>query len=467
MSASLQAPPLNYLNHYAPPMRTRRVPGFFRWGFLLGGLLCAGRSFAYLGVPPIFIGEVYLGCAILANRHNWLGRWFDGVMNFRMLPTAVSLHLGWGAFEVVRALLNNQPAYDVLRVFAFNYYPIYVLIGIAVGRDLTMHTFLKFWKIVMWGAVACIITQLIIEPYGLPITFISPLYSIVPVITLAIWPLLDGWGWRYFLTLLLFQPIFLAASGHTREATIGVIAGVGAIMVTSKERARRWLLRIGVTLIVLFFLGPLVPNFVSPMRAPPLDPVSPVARLISTLDLDLAVRIFKARGYKLEADELTEEAGTATWRKTIWTNAMRSLNTTPLMLMGMGGGASLEKLTPNGEVIYTPHNFTIFAIYYTGWLGLLIFLFFLLALQFKSQSLRDPYLRTMSMAMIWVCTLSATTGNFMETPFGAITFYLFVGLMFGMDQNPANAPLAYEPEEIVDNAPEHRHSHRAQNSVVA
>jgi hypothetical protein len=450
MRASLNAPPLDYMS-YAPPARKRRGPGFFRWGFLLGGLLCAGRSFAYLGVSPVFIGEIYLGCAILANRHNWIGRWINGILKLQMLPTAIALHLGWGMFEVVRALLDSKPIYDVLRIFAFNYYPLYVLIGIAVGRDLPIRTSLKFWKTVIWCTIVCIFLNIILQPYELPFTFESPLNSIVPVITLALWPLLQDWKWRWWLTPLLLQPIFLA-SGHTRAATVGLVAGSAAIMVCSKERAKRWLISISAILIVLFFVGPLIPNFVNPDRAPPLDPVSPLARLVSTVDFDLAVRMFKARGYKLEAEELIDEAGTAVWRKAIWVNAMKKLNTTSLMLIGEGGGASLQDLTPNGEVIYTPHNFTIFAIYYTGWLGLTIFLFFLLSLQFSAQRLRNPHLRTVAMTMIWTCTLSSTAGNFMEAPFGAITFYLFVGVALGMDMLPANSPGHNEPDGDISHS---------------
>ena len=45
-------------------------------GFLLVGYLCMKRSFAYLGVPPIFIGEVALVAFIASQtkgRHWYLG----------------------------------------------------------------------------------------------------------------------------------------------------------------------------------------------------------------------------------------------------------------------------------------------------------------------------------------------------------------------------------------------------------
>jgi hypothetical protein len=34
-------------------------------GFLLAGYLAMGRSFAYLGIPPFFIGEIVLGTFLL------------------------------------------------------------------------------------------------------------------------------------------------------------------------------------------------------------------------------------------------------------------------------------------------------------------------------------------------------------------------------------------------------------------
>ncbi|HZD51409.1 MAG TPA: hypothetical protein VE175_00040, partial [Woeseiaceae bacterium] len=44
-------------------------------GFLLAGYLILGRSFAYLGVPPLFIGEIVLGAFLLLKPRVALGTW--------------------------------------------------------------------------------------------------------------------------------------------------------------------------------------------------------------------------------------------------------------------------------------------------------------------------------------------------------------------------------------------------------
>ena len=51
-----------------------RVSRFPLWAFILTGYLSAGRLFAYLGVAPLFIGEMYLGWTVLAQSPQLAGQ---------------------------------------------------------------------------------------------------------------------------------------------------------------------------------------------------------------------------------------------------------------------------------------------------------------------------------------------------------------------------------------------------------
>jgi hypothetical protein len=72
------------------------IPGTGRWLTLLGltllGYALFGKGWAYLGVPPLFIGEAILACGVLAFL--WFGRW-RGILD---IPVSWSLLLllAWG-----------------------------------------------------------------------------------------------------------------------------------------------------------------------------------------------------------------------------------------------------------------------------------------------------------------------------------------------------------------------------------
>lgn len=124
-------------------MRPSRASRFPLWCFMLAGYLSAGRRFVYIGVPPLFISEAYLGWNILRNRGNWLGRFADDVLRFDLLSVAVAANLLWGLVEVFRCLFLGRDPIEVLRTFALSYYPLYLLIGLSIGRELTMPQFVR------------------------------------------------------------------------------------------------------------------------------------------------------------------------------------------------------------------------------------------------------------------------------------------------------------------------------------
>ena len=62
-----------------PHARAKHKIGFI-WQFLIIGYSTFGKSFAYLGVSPLFIGEAYLGFSVLRNRGKWLSRFVDGCL---------------------------------------------------------------------------------------------------------------------------------------------------------------------------------------------------------------------------------------------------------------------------------------------------------------------------------------------------------------------------------------------------
>ena len=117
------------------------------WQVLVCGYLTFGRSFAYLGIPPLFIGEYFIARSLLDNRRQWLQRFFDDFFHLRLMAAGVGLTFLWGIFQLLRSYVHGDiPIVDIIKTFAFNYYPICLFIGLAYGAEITLPRFLRFFK---------------------------------------------------------------------------------------------------------------------------------------------------------------------------------------------------------------------------------------------------------------------------------------------------------------------------------
>jgi hypothetical protein len=408
---------------------------FPMWGVLVGGYLAVGRPFAFLGVAPLFIGEIYLMVMVLWNRNNWLGKFINGFFHFELICSAVFLHLAWGIFEIFRSLYLRHPVIEVFRTAAFNYYPLYCVIGLMIGKEISIQTYYKVWKyIVIVASIHILLDPVFKLSEGLGYNMPMP-----PVITLAIialWDYFKTWKTRYILLAVsIFPDFFQSEHGH-RSWVLGLLAGLVALAASKPKLLLKWAMISFGGLMFFMIVGPLIPG--PNGTTPPLDPVVQIAHILASSNPDLAVKLMKARGYKSEVDDIRGEEGTAQWRKSIWAGIFRELNTLDLQLMGEGEGESLQKVTPNGEDIHTPHNISMYCIFYTGWIGLGIFTFLIYALFHTAWRLRNPALRMQLVATILAVVVITMTGNLLEAPFGAIPFYLICGVAIGIARREAS-----------------------------
>ena len=105
-------------------------------GFLLVGYLCMSRSFAYLGVAPLFIGEIVLGAFLLLKPRVALGTWAASLLRaspLNELGFALLVFLAYGIWQVGRGILGGSPIVYTLKFFVFNYYALYIFLGIWIG----------------------------------------------------------------------------------------------------------------------------------------------------------------------------------------------------------------------------------------------------------------------------------------------------------------------------------------------
>jgi len=102
-------------------------------------------------------------------------------------------------------------------------------------------------------------------------------------------------------------------------------------------------------------------------------------------------------------------------------------------LVGNGYGFPLKDLVPylKNSDVRTPHNVFFYALGYTGWIG--VILFFWLQASVCGLLWRVYKLTGRSYGLaVWACVLiGAFFGNSFETPVGAISYYIIMGLLIG------------------------------------
>jgi hypothetical protein len=115
-------------------------------GFVLAGYALFGKGFAYIGVPPLFIGEAALliGICICLGTRNWR-RVFDLPATRILAPLVI-----WGIFRTVPYI--GQYQFDAFRDAAvFGYCGFAIMIGIILladpaRLDLLIEAYRKFWR---------------------------------------------------------------------------------------------------------------------------------------------------------------------------------------------------------------------------------------------------------------------------------------------------------------------------------
>src|SRR5437879_189784 len=109
--------------------------------FLVVGYLGLGKPFAYLGLPwiSLYIGEIALLAFLFFGPRTKEGNWLSvscRVQKLRRLKRLLLLSLVYGGFVALRGSLQGYPALTAARDTAFNYYPLFLFLGIWVGlRD--------------------------------------------------------------------------------------------------------------------------------------------------------------------------------------------------------------------------------------------------------------------------------------------------------------------------------------------
>jgi O-Antigen ligase len=417
--------------------------------FLLVGYSLTARSFAYLGIPParLFVGDITLGLFILLRPRQIFDPWIKALTKGGPLgPMAwiLLISISYGIFQVIRGVLMGFSPLTAIQNLVFNVYPLYLFLGIWLGKR-RPELLLRFVQI--FAICFCIYAP----AYYL---YLNKIFVVMPgsdgvnvfgqangggfiILSLLC---LDPKPGRWWPVMAIASAAFLAA--QVRSEWLGMIVATMIWGVLSRKMTK--VAMIGAGIFAVLAIGAVLDvNLPSTgERGGAISSTEIVARGLAAVSPDLARDL-------TGSENVNYYKGTITWRQTwwkaIWANSQDNYT---YLLIGPGYGYLLKNLVTYLSVdgdLRTPHNIFYYALGYSGWIGVAIFF----SLQSACAALLWRTYRVTGQAWglaIWASGLTAAFfGNVLETPAGAIPFYLLMGLFVG----PALAALGSPAREAL------------------
>jgi hypothetical protein len=422
----------------------RKWDNWSKWVlFVLVGYSLTARSFSYLGIPPakVFIGDLTLAAFIFLRPRQIFDTWIKALTKGGPLgPLAwiLLVSISYGIFQVLRGVLFGFPPLTAIMNLVFNVYPLYLFLGIWLGKR-RPELLLRFVQI--FAILFCIYApayMLFLDK----VTLLMPGSDGVSVFGQA-----NGGGFIIVSLLCLdpkpgrWWPVMAVAAAallaaQVRAEWLGMVVATMIWGVLSKKMTR--VAMIGAGIFAVLAIGALLDvNLPSPgERGGAISSTEIVARGIAAVSPDMARDL-------TGSDNVNFYSGTIKWRKmwwhAIWANSQENYTN---LLIGPGYGFALKNLVNylKDADLRTPHNVFYYALGYSGWIGVLIFF----ALQAGCGVLLWRTYKLTGQAWglaIWASGLTAAFfGNVMETPAGAIPFYLCIGLFVGPALSGLSAP---------------------------
>lgn len=406
---------------------------------LIVGYLSMRRSFAHLGVSPVYLGEIALIAFVVGCPRAMFGLWVNALRRPALLSGlawCIYLGLGYGMAQCIRGIGAGYDPMMAAKTLVFNVYPFFLFAGLWVG---VRHAELlpKLIRLLAWcHGIYGVAYIVLLSPLGLTLDadlpdavvwFGQPIGAAIVLLGLLSFERRLG---RMWLPLLLNA--FVLMGMQVRAQWLGFAA---AVLLWSCLAGRlSQALKLAVVVVGILVVG-LIADFRIPapaMRGGEFSTRSLVGRAIATVDTETAAMF-------MEDPEIY--SGTVSWRADFWRGVVDMVHETPARtLFGPGYGFPIWDCHTelDGEQIRSPHNVFVFALGYTGWIGVGLFCALQLALAallWRAYRLTgQPFgICLWILVMIW-----ATFDNFFEAPFGAIPCFL----LFGMAIAPllANSP---------------------------
>jgi hypothetical protein len=411
---------------------------------LFGGYLILNRNFAELHLPfgslPIYVGEVVLILALpwaFTREADW-----RTVIN---QPFFMAL-FAWQAYCAGR-LLAGGLAYgvDALRDSAIWYYGFFAVVGFTLWPRVPRRTWMAFFGVSFMALIGVSLVYAIKGPPSIPIPWSDPTLPVkvdradvmsVGLVASATFFLLAIPGRAWFLGRVLLAAVCLGLllPLEVRAASVGFALLFVILIAQGRWRAVVPLavLPVAAVAVVLVFGVPLAGRYASDSSG------GLVARQLSTLSA-----VFE--GQATSSDPTVD---TAAWRVAWWSALIKETSGEPQSIItGLGFGTDLTapleaqfgvQVDDTGRPVRSPHNFLITLFARTGIIGLGLWglaqclwmgSVFSAVRRARAAGLdEDADLLLWMAGYVLLILVAATLGVVLEGPYGAIPYYLLMGM---------------------------------------
>lgn len=404
--------------------------------FVVLGYWAFGKAFAYLGLYPLYIGEVVLAAGLLYLIH----RGTIPVPNqalFWLYSVFLLVVLGQASYSV---LVLGQPPLEVVRNLAVVYYGLFAIItfvlitrfaGSNLYRDVLERWLPRAAPWLLLGGTISVIGGIFLAS-SLPkfpltdsvsVLYYKPTDAVMPlVVLLALWL-------RGYLTtrwMIWTAGLLAIAAGRSRSAMLAV--GV-AVLAMVWRPTKRMLQMMAIGALLFIFL------------------------LVTDIRVDLGYREVSARQFLanissvIGSDEAASGLDATTtrnkdWRAAWWDAIYNDAVDNARIVVGLGWGVNLadhfgfQTEASDVNALRNPHNALLGILARGGWLAASLWVaFYLFLLYGLWQATRkfagDRYRQDMAWAvMLYVLAsqINGATDVFLESPQNAIPHWIVVGI---------------------------------------
>jgi hypothetical protein len=435
---------------------------------LFGGYAVLNRNFAELNVPlgslPLYIGELTLLVAL-----PWALSYRAEVQRLVREPFFVAM-LVWQTYCGGRLLAGGvNYGIDALRDSAIWYYGLYAIIGYILWPLVPRKIWLVFFTVAFLGLIAVSASFALVGAVTIPIPGGDPRFPTrvdradvmaAGLVAGATFFLLVIRNPRWYAARVLLASVCLALllPLEVRAASIGFLILLGFL-----AYQRRWRTLAPLTLIpVSAVMVVLVVGLPVSGRYGTSSSGGLIERQLSTLPL-----LFQG-----QAASSDPNVDTAAWRVAWWRALLNeTLSNTQTTLVGAGFGADLTgplraqfgvQTDESGRPVRSPHNILINLFARTGLVGLGLWLvmqwtWFVKVLRAIGHGRRAGMVEEADL-LLWLfgyavlILVSATLGVVLEGPYGAIPYFLVVGMSLRCAAHLSDA-VERAPQPALERAP--------------
>ena len=391
------------------------------------GYVTMARSFAHIGISPIFVGEATLGALLLFRPSVILGTWLGAIARrspYSILAAASALFVGYGLLECVRGVLTSEFPAAAVRNFAFNAYVAFLFAGLWLGERhpklLPRAIYYIAWANGIYGLLYIgVLSGFDSVNPSQPDTvqiFGQPAGSAIALLGLLAYRRELRWT---TLPLLMNATVLLGIQVRAEWVGLAVAMTMLSLLTHNVLRLFQFVALLATLLLLAAVVELQVPAPSS--RGGTISTHDIVGRAVAAFDQETAAQF---------TPDAAMYADTVSWRTKWWENLIELTHADPVsVIFGMGYGYPIWMHNYfDTDFNPTPHNIFIYVLVYTGWLGVL--LFYLLQICIGSQLWRAFRLSGQAFGIcFWALMLVwAHFDNRMEAPFGAIPYYVLAGM---------------------------------------